>query len=201
MFLMIDLGWDSNKKCTSLNYQDKSMIFLFHMSFRMDSYLRRLSWFNENDSAFSFFIFEDCWSGIGPRQYKVLDKIRVICGAINATQKLYFPKPFFVKQGCFLGVMFTDQAAAFRYDKKCTAEWCRVSREVTESVEVSGVITEDPNDHRSMRNYHLEMEYCPNVKRLTKTQRKDLLKANKQECLSKCLFPPYDNSGSIGIYF
>ena len=185
---MIDLGWDNDKKCTTLYYHDKCMIFLRHMGFRVDSYLRCLSWFNENDSAFSFFILEDCWSGIGPRQYKVLDKIRVICGAINATQKLYFPKPFFVKQGCFLGVMFTDQAAAFGYDKESTAEWCRVSQEVTESVEVLGVITEDTNDgHRSMRNYHLEMEYCPIIKQLKKNQRKDLLKANKQACLSKCL--------------
>ena len=185
---MIDLGWDNDKKCTSLYYQDKCMIFLFHMSFRMDSYLRCLSWFNENDSAFSFFILEDCWTGIGPRQWKVLDKIKVICGAINATQKLYFPKPFFVKKGCFLGVMFTEQAAAFGYDDAITGEWCEVSQEVTESVEVLSVVTQNINEgHRNMRNYHLEMEYCTIMKHLKKKQRNDLLKANKQACLSKCL--------------
>ena len=124
---MTDLGWDASTKSSYLYYHPKSMIILRHMGFRKDSFLKCLSWFNESVSSFTFYVLEDCNFDGGPRQYTVLDKFSIVCYRVNATQKLYFPKPFFVKKGTILGVLFTDQAAAFGYDKKNTAEWAHVS--------------------------------------------------------------------------
>ena len=184
MFLMTDLGWDASTKSKILYYHPKSMIILRHMGFRVDSFLKCISWFNESVSSFTFYVLEGCVYDGGPRQYTVIDKFSIKCNRVNATQKLYFPKPFFVKKDTHLGVLFTDNAAAFGYDKKITAEYARVSREISNSVKVLGKVTEDANDV-SLRNYHLQIEYCPMEAKLKQSHRKQLLKANKEDCLSK----------------